>query len=105
MIAPFHHLKESFGFHLLADRVQELQRAKRIASSLHKQDRPAEFAQNFISQPCRIASAAERVTEANHSCDRFFKSDVTADTPTHALSDQECRLNASAARFGQRLPV
>src|SRR5688572_26799017 len=98
MIAPFHHMKESFGFHLLADRVEELQRAKRIASSLHKQDRPAHFAQNFISQPCRIASAAKRVTEANHSRDRFFESDVTAYPPAHALSNQEHRLNASTAR-------
>ncbi len=98
-------VKKVWRSHFLPDALQQIERAKRIARSLHEQDWRPQIAQNFIPHSFWIAGAAERITEANQTGDRFFKGNVATDPSAHAFPDQNNRLGVIPSRIAQRLPM
>src|SRR3954470_17587060 len=99
MVATLNHMQfvrsAHFGSHLF----EEIQRTKRIACPLNEENRCIDFAQHFVAQFCRIAAAAQGITETNQARDFFLKGNVTSDPPAHAFADQEKRTALRAARL------
>jgi Potassium-transporting ATPase A subunit len=88
VIATFDDVQFICGPHLPPDFGEPVQRAKRIACSLHEQDRRPQFAQHLVAQLGGIAAAAERVAEANERCHFFLQREVVANPRAHALADE-----------------
>ena len=106
MIAAFNDVQKVRCLHFYAHLLQEIQRTKRVARALHKQDRRIESAQHFIAQFCSIAHRAKRIPKTNESVHFFLQRGVTSNTSAHAFADQDCRGTAVfLAYLGQCLPM
>jgi len=105
MVAAFNEVKKVGRCHFLPDVLEQIERTERIARSLDEQDWRPQIAQNFVPQPFRVAGAAERITEANQTRDRFFKSNVATDPSSHAFPDQDHGLGVIPSRITQRLAM
>ena len=91
MISTFDEMQLIPGCHLATHFSEQIERAKRIARSLHEEDRCPQFAQDFVSQLRGITSAAQRIAEANDRRHVSFECEMTTDSRTHALADQDRR--------------
>jgi len=106
MVAAFNDMQKVWRLHVCAYTLEEIQRAKRIARALHKQDRRGQSAQNFIAEFCSIAHRAKRIPKTNESVHFFLQRGVTSNTSAHAFADQDCRGTAVfLAYLGQCLPM
>src|SRR4029077_1545222 len=106
MVAAFNDMQKVWRLHVCAYALEEIQRAKRIARALHKQDWRGQSAQNFIAEFCPVAHGAERIAKTNEPIHFFFERDVTADASAHAFADQDCRSAGCApSHAGQRLAM
>lgn len=101
MIAAFDDVKKIRGRHLAPDLFQEFERTKRVAGSLHEQDRRPQFAQYLVAEFGRIPAAAERITEANQTGHRFFEREMAPDAAAHAFTDQDRRLTGVLSRVSE----
>src|SRR5260370_36403848 len=72
MIAAFDKVKKVWGLHLGAHALKKVQRTKRIACALDKQDRRCQSTQNFVAQFRSVAHRAERITKTNQAVHFFF---------------------------------
>lgn len=73
MIAAFHHVQRILRCHIESDFFQKIERTKGVASSLDEDYWRPQIAQDFVAQLLGIASAAQRITEADQSGHRFFE--------------------------------
>ena len=89
MIALFNDVQKVWRFHFCAHLLKEIQRTKRIARALHKEDWRAENSQDFVPEFCAIAHRAERISQTNKCVHFFFERHMTADASAHALADQD----------------
>jgi hypothetical protein len=105
MIAALDDVKKIWRFHFAPNVLEQVERAERISSALHEQDRRSQIAQDFVPQAFWISGAAKRIPEANKTRDRFFKGNVATDSSAHALSDQDHGLRHILSRISQRLAV
>jgi hypothetical protein len=62
-------------------------------------------AQNFVAKFCWVSRSAQRISKANEAVHLFFQGNMTSDTATHTLADQDCRAIRARSRVGQRLPM
>src|SRR5437899_12752566 len=90
MVAAFNDIQKVWRLHVCAYALEEIQRAKRIARALHKQDWRGQSAQHFIAQFCSVAHRAKRISKTNQPVHFFGAGDMTADASAHALADQNC---------------
>ena len=91
MTSAFNDMEQVRGLHFRAHAFEKIERRKRIARSLNKEDWRSQCAQNFITKFCPIAHGAERITKADERIDVFFQGNVTTDAPAHALADEDGR--------------
>ena len=105
MIAAFYNVENVPRFHLRAHAFEQIERTKRIARALDKEDRRAQSAQNFVAKFCPIAHRAERISKANERVYFFLQRDVTSDPPAHALADQDGRAFVNMSILGERFAM
>ena len=87
MIAPFDYVQKIRRGHLVADRVEQIERTKRIAGALTEKYWRSQIQQDLIAQFCSIAHGAKRISQTNHAGDLFLERNVTPDSAAHALAD------------------
>ena len=106
MVAAFNDMQKVWRLHVCAYALEEIQRAKRIARALHKQDRRGQSAQHFIAEFCSIAHRAKRIPKTNEPVHFFLQRGVTPNTSAHAFADQDCYgIRVFLLRFNQHLPM
>ncbi len=105
VIAAFYNVENVPGFHLRAHAFEQIERTKRIARALDKEDRRAQSAQNFVAKFCAIAHRAERISKANDRVYFLLQRNVTSDPPAHALADQNRRAIVNRSTLGERFAV
>ncbi len=76
--------------HARAHGGQLVERAERIATPLHEQDRRPQREQHLVAHRARRARL-QRIPEADDARDGLLQREVAADTPAHRFADQEQR--------------
>src|SRR6266513_3820232 len=90
MVAAFNDMQKVWRFHFDSNPLQKIQRTKRIAGALHKENGRGQSAQDFIAEFCAVAHRAERVSKTDESVHFFGERHVASNTPTHAFAGQYC---------------
>ena len=89
MIATVDHVQEIPRFHFGSHPLQQIQRTKRVARALHKEDGRSQRAQNFVPNFCAITHGAKRIAKTNQDVDFFLERHVTSNPAAHAFPDKQ----------------
>jgi hypothetical protein len=87
MISSLDDVQLVHGSHLVSDIFEQVERAERIASALHKEDRCPQRQKHFVAQLRAVTGAAERIAEAHNRRDFLFESKMTSNSRAHAFAD------------------
>src|SRR5438046_2356706 len=106
MVAAFNDMQKVWRFHFGSNPLQKIQRTKRIAGALHKENGRGQGTQDFIAEFCAIARRAERVSKTNEPVHFFSKRQVASNTTAHAFAGQYCNsIGVFLLRLSQRLSM
>src|SRR2546423_3098345 len=91
MIAAFDEVEKIRRHYLRSNALEQIERTKRVARPLNKQDRSAQVSQNLIAQLRSIAHRTKRIAQTNQAGDIFFQRNMAANSAAHALADEKNR--------------
>jgi len=95
-------MKKVRRFHFRARAFEKIERTKRIARSLDKEDWRSQSAENFITKFFLVAHGAEWISKTHDRIHLFLQRDMTSDAPAHALADQYGRVIGSLSILRER---
>ena len=105
VIAAVDHMQMRLRAHLVANVIEQIERAKFVARALYKQHWRFQIDQDLIAQFCAITHAAKRISETDKACDLLLQGEMAADAPTHALADKHDRSRVLADKTFERQSV
>ncbi len=91
MVSTFHDMEKVRRFHFCAHTFEKIERTKRIARSLDKEDWRSQSAENFVTKFCPVAHGAERISKTHDRIHIFLQRNVTTDASAHALANENGR--------------